>query len=169
MMDVSIDYSHNEYCLIPEQGGASAYNDNKGIKMHIEFTPLPSAPSKDGKRPRSNAKPKTITKIRYFHEECALRDVIVNALQALNRIDLLEWSQLYREEEFDEGNSFSLFYTISRRVTKQVEINGQDDFKQMVEEATHKATAEVKLFFTENKVSLEYVRQYCSIGMMHYV
>ena len=123
--------------------------------MNIEFTSLLAAPSKDGKRPRSNAKPKTITKICYFHEDYALRDIIVKVLDTLDRRDLFQYSWLYREEEFDKGNSFSLFYTIPCRVTKQVEINGKDDFKQMVEEATYKPAAEVKIFLTEKKVSLD--------------
>jgi hypothetical protein len=127
------------------------YNDNKGIKMTLVFTPLPPPP-KDGKRRRSNAKAPSVTKINYFHEDFALQDLISKAVHLLERLDLIEGSWLYQGRELDNEDSFSLCYTIPHHVTEQVVISGDADFKQMIEEVTNKAVAKVKLFLMVNKV-----------------
>ena len=135
------------------QGGASLYNDGKGIKLFLIFTPLLAHPT-NGKRPRSNAKPPTITKINHFHEDYGFRDLLVKLVNVLERDDLLNGSWLYHGSELDNGDSFSLAYTIPRRVTVQVRITCEEDFVQMRDEATKKIAAEVKFYIVENKVHL---------------
>jgi hypothetical protein len=49
--------------LMPPAGGHSLYNDDKGIKVTIIFTPLLSAAPV--KKRRANAKAPVITKISY--------------------------------------------------------------------------------------------------------
>jgi hypothetical protein len=106
----------------------------------------------NGKRPRSNAKASTITKINYFHEDFEFRDFLAKLVNLLERNDLVEGSCLYQGREPDNEDSFSLAYTIPRRVTVQVRITSEEDFVQMRDEATKKSSAEVKLYINENKV-----------------
>ena len=116
------------------------------------FTPLPTRPTTSGKRPRSNAKAPTVTKINHFHEEFGFRDFLVKVIRLIERDDLLEGSCLYQDREPDNEDSFSLAYTIPRRVTVQVGITSEGDFVQMMEEAMKKLSAEVKLYIVEKKV-----------------
>jgi len=133
------------------QGGASLYNDGKGIKLFLIFNPLCARPT-NGKRPRSNAKPPTITKINHFHEDFRFRDLIVKLVNLVEQDDLLDGSWLYHGSELNNGDSFSLAYTIPCRVTVQVRITCEEDFVQMKDEATKKIAAEVKFFVIKNKV-----------------
>jgi hypothetical protein len=96
--------------------------------------------------------PPVITKIGYFYKKFALKDFVSKIVIVLKRDDLLEKSWLYHGYEREEPNSFSIFYTIPRRVVDQVEIHESEDYKQMVEEATQKNSAEVKVFIIEQKV-----------------
>jgi hypothetical protein len=132
-------------------GGLSLYNDGKGIKMVVVFTPLPKPPAK-GKRPRTNAKPATVSKISHFHEDFTLRDFLTKVLDMNKRLDLLNGSSLYHGEELDDGDSLSLSYTILRRVTEPISITCEEDFTQMKDIATKKTEAEVKLYLVEKKV-----------------
>ncbi|PPQ83381.1 hypothetical protein CVT24_001451 [Panaeolus cyanescens] len=130
--------------------GESQFNDNSGIKASLTFTPLPA--ENLSKKCRSNAKPKAIIQITYFHKDFTLQDVLVKAFDILDCRDLLEASWLYHGRSLDTPDSFSTTYTIPRKVTLPVILNNVTAFKQMVKEATTKANAEVKLFFVENKV-----------------
>jgi len=119
--------------------------------MTIIFTPLPSvAPT--GKKRRANAKAPVVTKISYFHESFALKDFLSKVFIILKRDDLIEHSWLYHGHERDEPNSFSTSYTVPRRVVEQIEIHEDEDYQQMVKEATQKISAEVKVFIVEQKV-----------------
>jgi hypothetical protein len=133
-------------------GGPSLYNDNQGIKMTIVFTPL-HQPLEARKKRRANAKPTVITKIDHFYEALPLRDFLAKAIGTnLKREDLFEHSWIFQGQELEDGDSFSLSYTIPRRVTDQVEIDNDKDYAQMVDEATNKAPCEVKLFIVKNQV-----------------
>lgn len=154
MMDVSANLGpKNEAYMIylmPPAGGHSLYNDDKGIKVTIIFTPLPSvAPVK---KRRANAKAPIVTKISYFHENFTMKDFLSKVTTILKHDDLLEMSWLYHGYEREEPNSFSVFYTVPRRVIEQVEIHENEDYMQMVQEATQKNSAEVKVFIIEQKV-----------------
>jgi hypothetical protein len=70
----------------------------------------------------------------------------------MKREDLMAHSWLYQGQDLDEPNSFTASYTIPRRVIEQIAINEDRDFQQMVEEATKKGAAEVKLYIFEQKV-----------------
>jgi len=135
------------------KGGESLYNNGKGIKIFLMFTPLPTRPT-NGKRPRSNAKAPTVTKINHFHEDFGFRDFLIKLVSLLEREDLLEGSCLYQGGELDNDSedSFSLAYTIPRHVTVQVRITNEGDFVQMRDEATKKLSAEVKVYIIEKKV-----------------
>jgi len=126
--------------------------------MTIIFTPLPSVVQ--SKKRRANAKAPVVTKISYFHESFALKDFLSKVLIILKRDDLMEHSWLYHGHEREEPNSFSTSYTVPRRVVDQVEIREDEDYKQMVEEATQKISAEVKVFIIEHKV--------CFIPLLHF-
>jgi hypothetical protein len=131
-------------------GGPSQYNNNQGIKLTVLFTPIPVVDRT--KRRRANAKAPLLSKITYFHEDFAMKDFLVKALILMKRDDLIMHSWLYQGHDLDEPNSFTASYTIPRCVIEQIAINEDRDFKQMVEEATKKGTAEVKLYIVEQKV-----------------
>ena len=131
-------------------GGLSAHNDGDGVKAQITFMPLVPLQN-PGKRARANAKAVSISKFSYFHEDYELRDFLVKIITALDRLDLLEFSWLYNGE-LDTPNSFTVTYTIPRRVTAQVAIVKDTDYVAMMKEAVKKKDAEIKVFITEHKV-----------------
>lgn len=135
-------------------GGESLYNDRKGIKMTILFTPLPPAKTVQ-KRTRKNAKPVTISVIEYFHKDMPLRDTIVKILfTALQKEHLIEHSCLWHDQVPNKTNSFSLSYTIPHCITNPVQIKRTKDFEQLLHEATSKHPHEVKFYLVENKVDV---------------
>jgi hypothetical protein len=136
-------------------GGASAYNDNKGIKATLLFSPIPTA--NRSKKHRANAKAPVVSRLTYFHEDFAFQDFLSKMILLIAREDLIAHSWLYQGQELDEPDSFTLSYTITRRVTEQIAINNGRDFKQMVEEATKKQAAEVKVYIVEQKVCADSV------------
>ncbi|KAF8958724.1 hypothetical protein BDZ97DRAFT_1915991 [Flammula alnicola] len=144
------DTDHEDSEEENEGWGPSLYNNGKGIKMTLLFTPL-IAPLEPGKKRRANAKPPVMTRIDHFHEDVPLRDFLIKALTSLKREDLFECSWLFQGQELDDADSFSLSYTIPRRVTDQVVVVNEKDYKQMVEEASNKSPFEVKLYVVENK------------------
>lgn len=132
-------------------GGPSLYNDGKGIKMTLLFTPL-LAPPEAGKKRRANAKPPVMTRIEYFHEDVPLRDFLIKTLTSIKRRDLFESSWLFQGRELDGNDCFIFSYTIPRRVTDQVIISDEKDYKQMVVEALSKSPFELKVYIVEKKV-----------------
>ena len=140
--------SYTAYLLL--LGGRSEYNNNQGIKATVLFTPIPSA--NPSKKRRANAKVPVVSKLTFFHEDFKFQDFLSKMILLINRRDLIRHSWLYHGGELDEPDSIEMSYTIPRRVTDQIAINGERDFKQMVEEATKKDTAEVKLYIIEQKV-----------------
>ena len=52
----------------------------------------------------------------------------------------------YHGHEHKEPNSFSTSYTVPQCVVNQVEIHKDEDYKQMVKEATQKISTEAKVF-----------------------
>ncbi|EDR07888.1 uncharacterized protein LACBIDRAFT_298195 [Laccaria bicolor S238N-H82] len=144
------DNDHDED--VNDGWGRSLYNNNKGIKMTIVFTPLLPPPDPRKKR-RANAKATVVTKIDHFHEDVPLRDFLSKTIGTnLKRDDLFENLWLFQGQELDDADSFSLSYTIPRRVTDVVDIDNDKDYVQMVTEATNKPPFEVKLFIVENQI-----------------
>ena len=119
--------------------------------MTLLHTPL-LAPLNTGQKRRANAKPPVITKIEYFHEDVPLRDFLTKVLISVKRQDLFESSWLFHSHELDRGDSFTLLYTIPRRVTDQIVISNGRDYKEMVDEATNKSPHEVKVYIVKNQV-----------------
>ncbi|KDR71157.1 hypothetical protein GALMADRAFT_25054, partial [Galerina marginata CBS 339.88] len=130
--------------------GQSLYNDGKGLKMTLLFTPL-LAPLEAGKRRRANAKPPVTTKIEHFHEDVPLCDFVIKALDSVKRTDLFGLSWIFQGHELDTDDCFTLSYTIPRRVTDQVTVSNEKDYSQMIDEITSKSPFEVKVFMVENK------------------
>ena len=124
--------------------------------MTIIFMPLPSVVQ--SKKCRANAP--VITNISYFHESFALKDFLSKVLIILKHDDCMEHSWLYHGHEHEEPNSFSTSYTVPWHLVDQVEIHEDEDYKQIIEEATQKIFAEVKVFIIENKV--------CFIPLLHF-
>ena len=93
-----------------------------------------------------------MSKLVYFHEDFTFQDFLSKVVILIKREDLIGHSWLYQGQELDEPDSFVMSYTIPRRVTEQIAINDECDFKQMVEEATKKYAAEVKIYMVEQKV-----------------
>lgn len=119
--------------------------------MTIAFTPL--QPSEAGKKRRANAKAPVISKIEYFHKDASMRDFLAKMLLSLKRDDLFETSWLFRGRDLHQNNSFMLAYTIPRRVTDQVVITEEKDYREMVDQATDRAPNELKVYLVEQQVS----------------
>ncbi|KAF8812901.1 hypothetical protein BYT27DRAFT_7004650, partial [Phlegmacium glaucopus] len=134
--------------------GPSLYNNSKGIKMTLLFTPL-IAPLETGKKRRANAKPPVTTKIKYFHEDILLCDFLIKALDSIKRHDLFECSWIFQGRELDTDDCLTLSYTIPQRVTDQVIVSNQRDYKQMIDEITSKSPFKVKVYIVENKTGGE--------------
>lgn len=118
--------------------------------MIVNFTPIHVADR--SKKRRANAKAPSVTKILHFHEDFTLRDVLSKILTQIKGERLIAHSWLFRGQELDEPDSFSMSYTIPRRVTEQITINEESDYHEMIEEATKKTAAEVKVYIVELKV-----------------
>jgi len=158
--DSTSHYTNKSACTFA--GGPSLYNDNKGIKMTIIFTPLLGPPLDPRKKRRANAKPSVVTKIDHFHEDVPLHDFLSKAIGTnLKHEDLFEHSWLFQGLGLDKADSFSLSYTILHHVTDQVDISNNKDYAQMVTKATNKSPFEVKLFIVENQVC--YSSNFCSL------
>jgi hypothetical protein len=119
--------------------------------MTLLFTPLVATPEAGRKR-RANAKPPIMTRIEYFHEDVPLRDFLIKTLTSIKRPDLFESSWLFQGRELDGNDCLMLSYTIPRRVTDQVIISDEKDYKQMVDEASSKSPFELKVYVVEKKV-----------------
>ncbi|KAG2034880.1 hypothetical protein BDR03DRAFT_1013054 [Suillus americanus] len=61
--------------------GISAFNDGKGLRFNIKFIPLGS--ELDVSKQRKNAKPKSINKVVYIHEDYWLSNMLVKVLEVL--------------------------------------------------------------------------------------
>jgi hypothetical protein len=122
--------------------------------LTIQFTPLPKALLK-GKKIRANAKPPSITKVAYIHEDFSAKDALVYVFsKTLEREDLLVDSWLYAGQAKEEIDPFSLRYTIPRSNLTNVSLNVRtrdEDYTEMIQQATKKGSPKIKLDIIENK------------------
>jgi hypothetical protein len=95
--------------------------------MVIAFMPLENPK----KKRRANAKRQTQNSVAHFHEEFEFKDWLVKVVAAVGRQDLLANSALYNRTA--SANSFTLSYTVPRKVTDEILIRNEDDFKEMVD------------------------------------
>ncbi|KAG1777139.1 hypothetical protein EV702DRAFT_970306, partial [Suillus placidus] len=128
-------------------GGISAFNDGKGLWFNIEFIPL----GLDVPKRCKNVKPKSINKVVYIHEDYWLSDMLVKVLEVLKQCDLLEHSGLYSNGQVLDINSLTITYSIPKTRTKDIVLEGEDDFTKMVGQVQAKKNAEGTLVLIENK------------------
>src|SRR6266568_3185910 len=141
MIVVSWLADHNQILLTRSVGGPSLHNDNRGIKITVNFTPIP--PSLEaGKKCQANAKAAVVTKISYFHEDIELNVSLVKVIALLKH--LLELSHLFNHEACNINSS--------TEGEDPVQLNGLADFKQMWLEATLQKSPELKLSIVEHHV-----------------
>ncbi|KAF9232624.1 hypothetical protein BU15DRAFT_54814, partial [Melanogaster broomeanus] len=125
----------------------SQYNDGKGIQFSVQFTPL-LAPPKSGQKRHKNAKPKPINAIMYIHEENSFINFIGLCLNKFNRTDLtaaIEGGKLVR-------TPLEFKYSVPRTQFRDIELASNNDFAEMIEQATSWAKAEVKVSLDEIKI-----------------
>ncbi|KAJ2936905.1 hypothetical protein H1R20_g190, partial [Candolleomyces eurysporus] len=120
-----------------------------------------SSDENDGYGPSAYNDNPTRSFITYFHEDTSFQDWIFKLVDVIERRDLLEQSLLYNAIALsrDAGpNSFSVSYTVPRKVTSETEVKKAEDFDELVVQA--KATdgtkegARCKVFVTEHKVAV---------------
>ncbi|KAF6751577.1 hypothetical protein DFP72DRAFT_816385 [Ephemerocybe angulata] len=116
--------------------GKSAYNENKGVSMTVTFTPF------DQPKGRANAKPKTLSKIGYFHEDYDYKDWFLKVLQAVGREDLWNMCWICDGRDQSDDDRFTVSYTVPRKVTSEVMITDKADFDEMVTQATSRPSNE---------------------------
>ncbi|KAG1784497.1 uncharacterized protein HD556DRAFT_1315012 [Suillus plorans] len=110
-------------------GGISASNDGKGLRFNIEFISL----SSDVSKRRKNAKHKSINKVIYIHEDYLLSDMLVIVLQH---------SGLYSNGQVLYINSPTITYSVPKTRTKDIALEGEDYFTEMVGQVQAKKNAE---------------------------
>ncbi|KAF9245918.1 hypothetical protein BU15DRAFT_70976 [Melanogaster broomeanus] len=129
--------------------GESQYNDGKGLKLSVCFRPLgPPEPKR-----RKNAKPTVIMKVIYIHEAFALKDMVAKVFTAIKRPDLFETSWLYNDRELIGSDSATFTYTPYRSQDKDICIDTEADFAEMVAAIEEAKKPEARLSLVENKVS----------------
>lgn len=85
-----------------------------------------------------------------------MRDFLTTVLLCLGQIELVAGSRLYQDALPDDAEeSFTISYTIPRRVTNPIFINNEKDYEQLLREATGKPPYEVKVFLVQNQVRLQ--------------
>ncbi|KAG0709495.1 hypothetical protein DFH29DRAFT_788789, partial [Suillus ampliporus] len=131
-----------------DRWGRSLYNDEKGMKFTVLFTPLQLF---DPKR-RKNAKPTTITKIVYIHEDMSMKDMITKVLDSIKRRNLLQTSWLYAGFELEGSDSLTFTYTVYRSQNKDVFLDNEDDYLELCTQVQDTRKAEVTLKLVEQKV-----------------
>ncbi|KAG1887978.1 uncharacterized protein F5891DRAFT_1199420 [Suillus fuscotomentosus] len=128
--------------------GRSLYNDEKGMKFTVLFTPLQPF---DPKR-RRNAKPTTITKIVYVHEDMTMKDMIIKVLDTIKQRNLLQTSWLYAGSRLEGSDSLTFPYTVYRSQNKDVSLDNEDDYLELCTQVQSARKAEVTLQLAEQKV-----------------
>ncbi|KAG2032963.1 hypothetical protein BDR03DRAFT_1014723 [Suillus americanus] len=119
--------------------GISAFNDGKGLRFNIEFIPLGSESDVSKRCKNANRKAST-------------SDMLVKVLEVLKRRDLLEHSGLYSNGQVLDIDSLTITYSVPKTCTKDIALEGEDDFTEMVGQVQAKKNAEGTLVLIENKI-----------------
>jgi hypothetical protein len=135
--------------------GLSEYNNNKGIHHIVDLiSVLPR-----GSKTCRNAKPSTVTKFRFVHEEATLWAVLESCLQSHGRQDWMQTFSDTFDDEDQHGNQprlqqpfptdrFSLQGGVPNR-RKAGLLGNAEEFLDLQKFAKKKTDAEIKLVFTE--------------------
>ena len=132
----------------------SNFNDGKGIKVSLCFTPL-LLPLTNGKKRRKNAKATPENRVFFVHEDQTLQNLVDRAIDSINKNDKLTYCVGNRSGLF-AGDNFTLKYTINRSDSKDIQITNLMDFANLIDEIKqlNRPAAGFKLFMNERKVSI---------------
>ncbi|KAG1753246.1 hypothetical protein EDB19DRAFT_2021466 [Suillus lakei] len=128
--------------------GPSQYNNEKGMKFSVLFTPLQPLDPKCQK----NVKLTTTTKIVYVHEDMSMKDMITKVFENIKRCDLLGTSWLYASCELEGSDSLSFTSTVYQSQNKDVSLDNEDDYAELCTRVQDARKAEVALKLLEQKV-----------------
>jgi hypothetical protein len=131
----------------------SNFNDGKGIKVSLCFTPL-LLPLANGEKRRKNAKATPENRVFFLHEDQTLQNLVDGAINSINKTDNLTYCIGNRSGIF-AGDNFTLKYTINRTDSKDIQITNLTDFANLIDEIKqlNRPAAGFKLFINEKKVS----------------
>jgi hypothetical protein len=122
------------------------------MKFSVLFTPLQTL---DPKR-RKNAKPTTVAKIVYVHEDMSMKDMMVKVFNNIKRCDFFLTSWLYAgyHDGLEGSDSLSFTYTVYRSQNKDISLDNEDDYLELCTQVQDARKAEVTLKLVEHKVYL---------------
>lgn len=120
----------------------------------MTWTPL-SPTQKAGQKRRKNAKPPSQTIVVYIHETATLHTCLANIFEALNPIpDLIyHWRGTFGARRI-ETEAFTAHATIPRSSLKDIRLETQLGYEDLLAQATLRGSPEVKLVIVETKVHL---------------
>jgi hypothetical protein len=130
----------------------SDYNDGRGIRLLVTWTPLPPA-HKPGAKRRRNAKPSSQNLVLYIHESKTLHTCLATIFESVTPVpDLVyNWRGPINERRI-ETDVFTVHATIPRSSFKDIRLETQARYKDLLEQAMLKGSPEIKLVIVEYKV-----------------
>jgi hypothetical protein len=152
-MQMMVDLLLTIWCLAHRYlDGQSAYNDGRGIRFVVTWTPLPLA-RKPGQKRRKNAKSTSQNVVVYVHESATLHTCLTNIFESLNPIlDLIyHWRGPIGAWKI-ETEMFTTHATIPRTSFKDIKLQTQLIYKDLLEQVILKGSPEIKLVIVETKV-----------------
>ncbi|KIM74431.1 hypothetical protein PILCRDRAFT_92599 [Piloderma croceum F 1598] len=133
----------------------SNFNDGKGIKVSLCFTPL-LLPLTNGKKCRKNAKATPENRVFFLHEDQTLQNLVDRAIDSINKTDKLTYCVGNRSGLF-AGDNFTLKYTINCSDSKDIQITNLMDFANLINEIKqlNPPAAGFKLFMNDASADLK--------------
>ena len=131
------------------------FYDGKGIKIAISFAPL-LPPQKQGEKCCRNAKAATENCNMWLHEGSTLAYFVETLLDKINCSKSFLYA-IANRSKLISSDCFTLHYTIPQLESKDVLLNYELCFKDMIDDINQKnnPNSSVKLFITEAKVPPE--------------
>jgi hypothetical protein len=153
---VTVSQDHHERVYSQKIAPQSDYNDGRGIRLLVKWTPLPPA-HKPGAKRRWNAKPPSQNIVIYIHESKTLHTSLATIFEALTPIPELvySWKGPINARHI-KTEMFSVHATIPRSSFKDIRLETQVGYKDLLEQAMSKGSPEIKLVIVECKVCPAY-------------
>jgi hypothetical protein len=132
----------------------SVYNDGKGIRFVVTWTPLPPPPKSSQKR-RKNGKPASQNIVVYIHKSATLHTCLANIFESLSPIPDLEyrWTGPFNARRV-ETQMFTTHVTIARSSYKIIQLETQEVYRELLDQVTAKGNPEIKLTIVKCKVQI---------------
>ncbi|KAJ7140423.1 hypothetical protein C8R46DRAFT_1361279 [Mycena filopes] len=128
----------------------SQFHDGRGIHYFVVFQPTRPPVTTGDKRRKNGKKPPTINASFYLHEGDGLADVIESAIRALD-LGLPKLAFKLVAGAFRSPN-FTIKWSLLKSSSKDMQMNNDTHYDEMIVEAMKKSAPEIRLYLTENDV-----------------